>query len=105
MQRRIEFTPTADAQLAALRNDPSPAALCKQVEKTLGFLELNPRHPSLHTHEMTTLTRELGVKVFTAYAQNNTPAAYRVFWYYGPDRLVKKVRIPGLTIVAITAHP
>ncbi|MGB0059930.1 hypothetical protein [Candidatus Binatus sp.] len=39
-----------------------------------------------------------GEKVFEAYAENNTPAAFRVFWHYGPGT-------GQMTIVAITAHP
>jgi hypothetical protein len=39
-----------------------------------------------------------GKKVFEAYAEQKTPAAFRVFWHYGPGR-------EQLTIVAITRHP
>jgi len=39
-----------------------------------------------------------GNKVFEAYAEQNTPAAYRVFWYYGPEK-------KQITILTITAHP
>jgi hypothetical protein len=37
-------------------------------------------------------------KVFEAYAQNQTPSAYRVFWCYGLGK-------GELTIIAITRHP
>jgi len=37
-------------------------------------------------------------KVFEAYAEQGTPAAYRIFWYYGPKET-------HLTVVAITPHP
>jgi hypothetical protein len=37
-------------------------------------------------------------KVFEAYAQNQTPGAYRVFWCCGPGN-------GELTIIAITPHP
>jgi len=39
-----------------------------------------------------------GEKVFEAYAEQKTPAAYRVFWFYGPSR-------GKITIFAITPHP
>ena len=39
-----------------------------------------------------------GEKVFEAYAEQLTPAAYRVFWYYGPAA-------KQITIIAITPHP
>ncbi|MGA3085008.1 MAG: hypothetical protein ABSE95_09445 [Thermodesulfobacteriota bacterium] len=32
------------------------------------------------------------------YAQDNTPAAYRLFWSYGPTK-------EQITIIAITPHP
>jgi hypothetical protein len=41
---------------------------------------------------------ENGEEIFEAYAENQTAAAYRVFWHYGPGKDV-------ITIVAITAHP
>lgn len=42
--------------------------------------------------------RPNGEEVFESYAQNNTPGAYRIFWYYGPKRKM-------ITILAITSHP
>jgi hypothetical protein len=79
----------------------SPAeGLFKQVDKSIEFLKSNPRHPGLHTHEYSALTHpyDQKQKVFEAYAQNNTPGAYRVFWCYGPEK-------SHLTIIAITHHP
>lgn len=101
MQRTLRFTPTAAAQLDSLKGKSVHA----QVLKTLGFLEVDPKHPSLNTHEFTSLRGPKGEKVFEAYAQNNTPGAYRVFWQYGPDELKGKKRIAVITIIAITRHP
>lgn len=105
MQRQLRFTDEADAQLKSLAADPAKSDLNKQVLKTLGLLELNPRHPGLQTHEFTSLAGANGERVWEAYAQNNTPGAYRVFFHYGPDEGAGKKRIPVLTIVAITPHP
>ena len=71
-----------------------------EVAKAIRLLCQNPRHPSLHTHEFTSLPHPYrqGDKVFEAYAQNDTPAAYRVFWCYGPDR-------GDVTIISIGPHP
>jgi len=68
-------------------------------------MEINLRHPSLATHKYESLEGPNGEEVFEAYAQNQTPGAYRVFFVYGPDRTEGKKRIPVLTIVAITPHP
>lgn len=105
MRRKIVFTPAADAQLTALETNPAKAAVCKQVKKALGLLEINPRHPGLHTHEFTSLTCTDGTKVFEAYAQSNTPGAWRIFWHYGPDEIVGGKRTSAITVVAITPHP
>jgi hypothetical protein len=105
VQRKIKFTPTADEQYTALENAPSKAVIFEQVRKAIGYLEIDPHHPSLNTHEFTSLTGANGDKVFEAYAQNNTPGAYRIFWHYGPDETKGKKRTPVITIVAITRHP
>ena len=105
MQRKINFTPTADEQYSELENAPSKQAIFEQVRKALGYLEVNPHHPSLNTHEFTSLTGANGEKLFEAYAQNNTPGAYRIFWHYGLDEIKGKKRTPVITIVAITRHP
>jgi hypothetical protein len=74
--------------------------LFKQVDKCLEFLQSNPRHPGLNTHEYSSLKHpyEANQKVFEAYVQNRTPGAYRVFWCYGPGK-------SKITIIAITPHP
>ena len=105
MRRKIKFTPTAYEQLTALENAPSNAALFEQVRKAIGCLEIDPHHPSLHTHEFTSLSGANGEKVFEAYAQNNTPGAYRIFWCYGPDETKGKKRVPVITSLATTRHP
>ena len=98
MTFRLRFKPEAVDRLNDLKNDQSQKAQYKAVIKCLGFLETNPRHRSLQTHEFTSLKGQNNEKVFTAYAQQNRPAAYRVFWHYGPDK-------KEITIVTITPHP
>jgi hypothetical protein len=61
-------------------------------------LEINPRHQGLNTHEYDSLKGANGEKVFEAYAENKTPAAYRIFWHYGPGP-------DAITVIAITSHP
>ena len=92
------FTPQADADLREIQTNSAKRKMLKAVRKTLGLLETNLRHPSLQTHEFTSLKGPSGEKVFEAYAQQKTPGAYRVFWYYGPER-------NQITIVSITPHP
>ncbi len=92
------FTPQADEDFREIENNPAQKNILKALRKTLGFMEANPRHPSLNTHEFTLLRGPNGEKVFEAYAQQKTPDAYRIFWYYGPGR-------KQITIVAIIPHP
>jgi len=74
--------------------------LFAQVWKTLDLLAENVRHPGLKTHKYDAIANPVrkGESVFEAYAQNNTPGAYRVFWCYGPGD-------HEVYIVAITPHP
>jgi len=96
----MQFTATAFATLKTLEKDPGKKGLVRQVKKTLGFLQTNPRHPSLNTHPYQTVSNpfEPGEKVFEAYAQNQASSAYRVFWCYGPGK-------KQITVIAITPHP
>jgi hypothetical protein len=105
MNRELRFTPEAEANLKALASNKAMAGVLKQVQKTLGLLETNLRHPSLNAHAYATLHGPNGEQIFEAYVQNKTPGAYRIFFYYGPDRVDGKRRTPVLTIIAITPHP
>jgi hypothetical protein len=95
---KLIFTVRAQQHLEALQNDNSNKRVFKAVLKTLALMETNLRHPSLNTHEFTSLKGPSGEKVFEAYAQQKTSGAYRIFWYYGS---VKN----QITIVAIVPHP
>ena len=105
MKRELRFTPSARAALAAPETDRAAAAVLRQVRKTLGLLETNLRHPSLQTHKFRSLTAPDGGDVLEAYVQRHTPAAFRVFFCYGPDRTEGRRRIAVLTILAITPQP
>ena len=72
--------------------------LYKLMGKAMRLLSQNPRHPGLHTHEISVLTARYGKKVWQSYLENNTPAAGRIFWVYGPD-------IGAITIIGLEPHP
>lgn len=94
----LRFTEQAESDLRALQGDKSLHKRLKAVLKALGYLETNPRHPGLNTHKFSSLTGPDGEEIFEAYVENKTPAAYRIFWFYGPDK-------KEITIIAITPHP
>jgi hypothetical protein len=92
---KLLFTREAQAALVNLGKNPNAAKRLRAVRKTLGLLESNSRHPNLQTHEYSKLSGPQGEKVFEAYAENKTPVAFRIFWFYGPEA-------GQITIVAIT---
>jgi hypothetical protein len=94
----LQWTAEAEETHNLLKSDASQIKRYKAVKKTLQFLAENPQHNSLQTHEYSSLRGPKGEKIFEAYAEQKTPAAYRVFWYYGPGRGV-------ISIIAITPHP
>lgn len=94
----IFLTDLARKQFNNLKTDKGLLKRYKAVKKAIQYLSRNPRHPSLNTHEFTTLKGIGGEKVFEAYAEQSTPAAYRIFWHYGPSK-------NQITIIAITSHP
>lgn len=92
------FTDQAGADLDELAQNRAHAKRFKAVQKALGYLQINPRHPSLNTHKYSSLLGPRGEEVFEAYAENQTPGAYRIFWCYGPGK-------SEITILAIVPHP
>ncbi len=98
MSFQLLFTRQAIQDLTELERNTSLSKRLKAVKKTLGYLEINPKHPSLNTHKYNSFKGAKGEEIFEAYAENNTPAAYRIFWYYGPNK-------KEITILTITSHP
>lgn len=96
----LRETPQARAQREGLAQATGKReqAAYKAAVKALRLLAANPRHPGLHTHEYHSLQGAQGERVWEAYAENNTPGAYRIFWHYGPGQGV-------ITILAIVPHP
>lgn len=94
----IELAETAREQVTKLAGDPAKKAVAKAVIKSLGLMRTNIKHPSLNTHKYDGMTGPNGEIVFESYAQNNTPGAFRIFWFYGPGKSI-------ITVLAVTPHP
>ena len=90
----------ATRQKTKKKKSSKQEGLFKQVHKCLTLLAENPRHRGLQTHEYESLDHpyDRRQKVFVAYVQHETPAAYRLFWCYGPTK-------GQITVIAITQHP
>ena len=72
--------------------------LYKKLVKAIKNLSVNPFYPSLRSHEITSLTRRYGMKVFESYIENNVSSAKRIFWVYAPYK-------NDITIIGIEPHP
>ena len=72
--------------------------LYKKMGKAMYHISQNPRHTGLETHEISSLTKRYGIKVWQSYLENQTPAAGRIYWVYGPDR-------GEITIIGLEPHP
>lgn len=93
---RLILQPLAKATLAKLEQDQPKKH--KKVLKTLALMETNLRNPSLQTHKYNAIQGQNGEEVFESYVENRTPAAFRVFWHYGPNQ-------QEISVIAITPHP
>lgn len=96
MNFQLIFSTEAKEALAKLQE--TDFKKYQKVLKTLGLMETNLRHPGLRTHKYESLSGPNEEEIFEAYVENKTPAAFRVFWYYGPEQGV-------ITILAIIQHP
>lgn len=74
MSFSLSFTPGAKQALKELKDSAHLEKRFKAVSKALKFLAENPRHPSLRTHQYSSLSGPNGEKVFEAYAEQDTPA-------------------------------
>ncbi len=98
----LDWTDEAKSVYNSLKSDASQ----KSHYKAIKFLAQDPHYKSLQTHEFKSLSGPNGEKVFEAYVEQNTPNAYRLFWYYGPDETDEKGnRIPIITIMGIAPYP
>ena len=79
----LSFTLSAKQTLKELKETKHLEKRFKAVAKALHYLAENPRHPSLQTHQYSSLWGPDGEKVFEAYAEQDTPAAYRIFFFMG----------------------
>ena len=95
---KLEYTDIAKSQIYGLESKPYLNKRFKSVLKAINLLRQNPRHPSLNTHEYTKYSKEFGFKVYEAYAENNTPQAYRIFFSYGKEKNT-------IVILRVTPHP
>ena len=76
----------------------SESILYKKLGNALKKLSQDPKYPGLQSHEIQALTARYGMKVWESYLENNTPAAARIFWVYGPEQ-------NDITVIGLEPHP
>ena len=78
----------------------SPVNLTSALKlvKTFNYLSQNPRHNSLNSHEIITLSQRYGIKVWQSYLENKIPSAGRMYWVYGPGK-------NQITVIGVEPHP
>ena len=97
MSYEIYYTDEAEANLIQLKNQGRVDKL-KKIKSTIQKLRTNPKHPGLHTHKNNSIKNPGNQDTFQSYVENKTPGAFRLFWYWGPEK-------NKITIFAITSHP
>ncbi len=70
----------------------------RKVVRCLARIEQDPGYPGLNSHPYEEIKGPLGEKIWESYAENSTPSAWRVWWYYGPQT-------GEITIYDIGPHP
>jgi hypothetical protein len=55
-------------------------------------------HPGLASHRYETLDDFFGERVWESYVENKTPSAWRMWWFFGPER-------NQITVLDIGPHP
>jgi hypothetical protein len=95
----LKYAPEAASQYKTLSESKALKKQYKAVRKALCLLGNDPAHPSLKTHKYNSIQGPDKAEVFEAYAENKTPAAWRIFWCYYP------AKTKTITILAIRPHP
>lgn len=95
----LKKSTSALAELKKLADEKSMAGRLKAVDKALKFLAQDPSYPALKTKGYKGTKCPHNDTLFEAYAENNRPGAYRIFFCYPPDE--KAV----IWIVDIVPHP
>lgn len=84
MPFELVTTPTADEVIEETQR--SEPRRYKKLLACLAKLEQDPHHPSLNSHRYEAFDKVYDQPVWESYVENRTPAAWRVWWAFGPER-------------------
>lgn len=92
MNFNLVFSPKIDKVLKTFSREyksghmkPARLEVYKKLNKTLDILEKNPRHPGLHSHPNSSVSKWFGYDVWQSYIENRNSLARRLFWLYDPE--------------------
>ncbi|WP_328632253.1 hypothetical protein [Streptomyces sp. NBC_00356] len=102
----LRFSDDAEATLDRLKGGgKAEQAKLKKVLRTLGRLQMDPRYPGLRSHQYENFPDLPDQKVWDSYVENQTPAAWRVYWMYGPNEKDEQGNeIAVITVLVIGPH-
>ncbi len=105
MPYELRFSPDAAARMRELESGSrANETRLRKVHRALARLELNPRHPGLHSHQYEHFPGLEKTKVWDSYVDHRTSDAWRIYWMYGPDEQREGRRIPVITVLVIGPH-
>jgi hypothetical protein len=103
----LRFSQEADETLTHLeKGGNATEKKLRKVCKALAFLQHDPRHPGLNSHQYENFPGLPGGKVWDSYVENNTPGAWRIYWRYGPNEHNPATgeEIAMITVLKISPH-
>jgi hypothetical protein len=103
---QLRFTADATHTLRELEEGGKAAeSKLKKVRRALAHLQANPRHPGLHSHQYESFPGRTAEKVWDSYVENHAPAAWRLYWMYGPnEKDAAGNEISVITVLVIGPH-
>jgi hypothetical protein len=94
----LHLTAEVRDQIRAVSENPAQTGLEFQLKAALTKLVHDPKFKGLNSHKYNSFNERYGKEIWESYVQNNTPGAWRIFWFYGP-------RKDEITLVLATPHP
>lgn len=92
----LRFTEEAAGILSDMADANHPKLA--KVRRAIARIEADPRQRPLQSHKWKALSAPASADLWESYVDTNTPAAWRIWWCYGPES-------NEITIVTLGKHP
>jgi len=102
---QLRFAAPARETLDLLSGSTQYATKLWKVRRALGLLQINPRHPGLHSHRYENFPGAPKTKVWDSYVENRAPGAWRIWWTYGPDEIRDNQTVALISVLDIGPCP